>query len=491
VPRLLKALVVVLAVPLVCGAIALSARDQWDDRWQAGLRREFRMRRQPVDERVIARYSLAALCADPRSAATIVPCRSYGRFSSMVSWSAGVAGLGLCLLAAIGLAGRWSRGKRERLLHLFRPGLWATTAGIVFLVVLHGALAAGGVFLLGEVIGRWPISLVLAIGVAIVLLAGSMVRVAFALNRKATIPLVGRALDHGAQPAVARLVVEVCTAVGAEPPDRFVASLSPALFVTEADILCLDGRLTGRTLHVSLPLARILSVDEFRAALAHECSHFTGPEAGLSARFFPIRAGVVRSLRALDGVRGLRSLAVLPVAAIVSFFVDSFERAAAAIGPERELIADRTAASAAGTVSLAAALVKMHAFVPAWETVRSAMASAVAEGTQYVNASALFAELVTASAGPDLLAGIGSRSLQHPTDELPTLADRLAALGVSASVIAPVALVTGPRDPAVSLLPDHETLEQELSAVEHRLLAARRDQDLEEEGPAIPDRLAS
>jgi len=137
----------------------------------------------------------------------------------------------------------------------------------------------------------------------------------------------------------------------------------------------------------------------------------------------------------------------------------------------REARADRAAAAVAGADALASALVKVHVFAPAWEAVVDAMVYAVRSRTQYVNASALFQEIVASNADPERLKGLGPQEQGHPTDRHPPLAHRLEALSVDRERLAAASLVTSPTSPAIALVEDAETIEQGLSAAEQRLIA--------------------
>lgn len=475
--RLVKPLIVLLAVPILTAVIAVSARQQWDDRWQAGLRREFAMRRQRVDERVVARYSLAALCSDGRTAATLRPCRTYNLFSSLVSASVVTGGLGLLMLGAIAAAGYACRVNRSRLPRVFPVGIYAVIAGLVVLVLLHAALAMAGLYLVGEIIERWPSFIVFGIGVAGLLAALAMIQLALSFRRQATASVLGRVLPPGTQPRLWAFIQAVARTAETAPPDRVVAGLGAAFFVTESKVLSLDGPLSGRILYLSLPLARILSVEELRGVLAHELAHFRAGDAGFSQRFYPLFAGVVRAIEGLGRqARGVRALVALPVLAVLSYFLDSFAAAEAAAEREREQAADQVAAAIAGREAYAAALVKIHAFAPAWDAVSAAMERAVSEGEQYVNASELFARVAAASGGPERLRGLGTRSLAHPTDRHPPLARRLEALSIAGAEVASEALATQPSVPAIALLDEFDAIEQSLTRVEHRLLAIGQEQ---------------
>lgn len=483
--RLVKPLAIVLAVPVLCTLMALAARDRLDQRWQAGLRREFILHRQPVNEKLVARYSLGALCSDRRTAATIRPCRPYALFTSVASASFVVGAFGLLVLGAIALGGMTLRGRPGLAVRVFTPAIYAVIACVVLLVLLDGALGIAGLYMLGEVIQRWPVSIVFAAAAAAVLALLSMIQLSLRIARKASTAVLGRELAPEAQRGFFAAVADTARAVGSVPPDNVVAGLAPRVFLTRASVLTLDGRTRGRTLYVSPAIARVLRVEELQGLLAHELSHFSGEDANASSLFYPSYVGARHAIEARRRTaRGIRALATLPVVWVVSFFLDWFAPVESRVGAERELRADRQAAGLVGPAVLASALVKIHAFAPAWDVVLDAMERAVASGTQYENASELFANVVAQNATPERLAGLGSQRLSHPTDSLPPLGVRLAALGVDVPAVLSAALATSPAQPAVSLFDHHEALERDLSEVEHRLLALTRRQYEDDLEPA-------
>ena len=61
-------------------------------------------------------------------------------------------------------------------------------------------------------------------------------------------------------------------------------------------MICLDGKLKGRTMFLSLSLCRILSLDEMKAVLGHELAHYKGLDTRFSRRFYPIYRGATQGL---------------------------------------------------------------------------------------------------------------------------------------------------------------------------------------------------
>ncbi len=475
--NLLKPLLVLLVIPVLATALGMFGRSEWDSRWNATLMRQLAAQRMRPDARLLARYSLATLCSDRRTGARLPPCRTYNLFSTVIGASAVVGGAGFVFLGALLLTGHLCRGSRRRLVWLFRPSLAFAAAGTAALAVAHAVLAiavviAGTTYLFGEPVERVSTSLVLVVGTAAVVWAIAMVAVAFSVTRRPTITVVGRALDLSSQRPLMEEVARVADAVGAQPPRNIVACLAPAVFVTEVKVACLDGVVAGRTLCLSLPLGRIISIDEFRALLAHELAHFSREDEGFARRVAPFHAGASRALGSLARrSRGIRAAAVFPPLVLLRFYMEAVQ-GTEELGAERETTADRLAATVAGRESLGSALVKTQAFGPAWYAAYGVMQEAVAGRMQYLNSSALFQEIVASNTGSERLIGIGQQRVDHPTDRHPTLAERLTALDLNLLQVAAAALETAPVLPAISLVQGYEALEQGLSAAEHHLMAA-------------------
>ena len=473
---LVKPLVMVLAVPMLVTALGILARNQSEARWTADLARQLTVQRVRPDDRVLARYSLASLCSDGRTAARIPPCRTYVVHSALMRASAATGAAGFAFLGGLLLAAHLCRTSRRRMAWLFRPSLVFAAAGTSLLSAANGLLAAAGLaagstFLFGQPVERVSPSLVLVAGTAAVVWAIAASAIAFSLIRRPTLTLVGHRPAPSAQGRLCDEVKRVADAVGAEAPHNIVLCLVPWVAVTDVKMATLDGAVSGPTLCLSLSLCRILSIDELRALVAHELAHFSNEDAGYARRVAPFHSGVSRALGRFAGQsRGIRRLAIAPSATFLGFFLDAVNEGEAP-GVRREARADQVAAAVAGADALASALVKVHAFAPAWDAVVDAMAFAVHSRTQYVNASALFQEIASSNAGPERLQGLGPQEQGHPTDRHPPLAQRLEALGVDRARLAAAALATAPASPAAGLVDDAEAIEQGLSAAEQRLIA--------------------
>src|SRR5262249_45653046 len=145
--------------------------------------------------------------------------------------------------------------------------------------------------------------LFIAVFGAIVLgaLAGivALAKAAFRIPQTARCTVLGQRLREEEYPDLWQYVRECAVRLGALLPHHLVVGLEPTFFATEAQVHCLDGTLTGRTLYFSLPLCRLLTTEELRAILGHELSHFQGLDTHFSQRFYPLYRGSLQALASL------------------------------------------------------------------------------------------------------------------------------------------------------------------------------------------------
>lgn len=152
--------------------------------------------------------------------------------------------------------------------------------------------------------------------------------------------------------------------------------LDPNFFVTEASVTCCGNVFRGRTLYLSEPLCRILSVQELRAIIGHELGHFRGDDTSFSLKFYPIYRGTVQSIEAIaasTSAMGEGGFAVIPAAYALGFFLHCFAQAESRISRDRELAADAIASECAGERTLGVALTKVCAHSIAWQRLSSLM----------------------------------------------------------------------------------------------------------------------
>lgn len=353
-----------------------------------------------------------------------------------------------------------SQSDRNVLLSLFRPGLYLTAVMTTGLIIAHGALIIGTFVVIGVRGGG-----LLLVGLGALAGAAAVIRSSFAVVKTIETFAVGAGVQPAETPAVWNTTTAIATRLGSLQPDNIVLGLDPTFYVTEATVATRETTLTGRTLFCSLPLMRILTIDEFRAIVAHELGHFRGEDTKFSTRFYPIYRGASNAIIGLHNVgEGWARIPVLPAIAIFGFFLERFATAERRHGRERELLADRAGAEATSAQIMATALVKVHAFAGLWDMANVAARKLPDYAIFNANVSAVFAEMSARRSSPKALEGIANTHTAHPTDSHPPLSVRLASLGVSLQSTEMDALRVRPSEAASGLVPDHEERELSLSA---------------------------
>ena len=461
-------LLFILAIPLV--AFGVAKMIQW--RYESNLQSALRIRYPELQAEQLKAISLSTLCAEPRNA-DMPGCNIYSSLKRTKSLAIAAAVLGLGLIAMIATAGRVSRMNRKLLVALFGPGLQLLLVAVPILIILHAIIAMSAVTLIG-LRGFF----ILGIGVGALVGVVAMFRGLFNIVKKTSTVVRGQVVTKGTNPSLWRFTQELANKIGTLPPDQIVIGLEPNFFVTEIDVECLEGQLEGRTMYLSLPLCRILTIAEISAIIGHELGHFKGLDTNFSQDFYPIYKGTAESIAALSAVTGEDSLnsqgvALLPAPSIFSYFMESFALAESEISRERELSADQVGVQVAGEQNVASALLKLLGFSRYWDNVLYEMLGGMAQEQQFINLSSHFADLVNKNNEPVAFAGLEEEQLRHPTDSHPPLNLRLKALGLSVVDVATVAARTTPDRSAIELITDYESMEKELTQAEYRLMASK------------------
>lgn len=382
--------------------------------------------------------------------------------------------LGVVLLAGIAGVSMLVRRRRAALPLIFIPGMRIALGGLFALIAIDAAALVWTVVRASEwITGR---SLHVAV-VALLVLAVSAVAVALvgagiALSRRTSMVLVGHVMPVDQKSPLALMVNRLADQLQARRPTNIVLGLEPAFYATSAEVIVHPQRRVcrGHTLHLSLPLMRTLNNPELAAVIGHELGHFRGADTRFAQQFHPVYTVTSRALQKLDTscLGRVRRAASLPAAAILSFYLERFADAEAALRRERELSADRAGALVSTARHLACALVKIGAFVPLWTDVREKVAADSAP----MNASALFAADAVAHALDADLVRVLEACSRHPTDTHPSAIERIQALGLDAREIAMRALELVDGRSSIDLIEDVEQIERRLTWTEHRVLRA-------------------
>ncbi len=302
----------------------------------------------------------------------------------------------------------------------------------------------------------------------------------FSLVQKARTLVIGTSVSREEAPELWGQIDHIADKLGALRPQQIVVGLDPNFFVTEADVTCLNGNLSGRTMYCSMPLCRILTANEFSSVIGHELGHFKGLDTKFSMDFYPIYRGTISSITSLHetGGEGSASIALLPAIAILSYFLECFSVAESRISRDRELAADMAGSSITNAATIGTALVKIHAFSGLWSAVQDASVEALNNGKVFTNVSKVYADAVLKHAEPKVLEGIAETQLSHPTDSHPPLGARLDALGVSLKGVSGGALDLSLTEAAIKFIKGYEQKEEEISGAYQMILANRHGIDI-------------
>lgn len=423
----------------------------------------------------ISDISVSAVCNDYQIREKLTICNISDNVEFMKNGAITALIISACLLIAIKIAGKIVEGSRILLLFIFKPGLYLIMVILSFLVILQAILGMMAVYYGGLIlIGRIHIFAILGLGIAALWGVLLIIRASFSTIKKATITVLGKKLKKEEQPKIFNFVEDVAKQIGAELPTIILVGLEPNFYVTEANVICLDGKQKGRIMYISLPLCRILEIDEIKTIIAHELAHYKGSDTKFSKKFYPIYRGVMQVLSEMGSYFSkedseiIRHVVLMPVFVILTYFINVFAKSENQISRERELLADSEAAKVGGPHNLATALVKVHAFSNVWIAIQQGMQEVFKKNKKLLlNASLFFQEIVYEMEKYEILKNVSEEGFIHPTDSHPSLSQRLKNLNLSPSDIINDVIKTKPKQPAINLFDKIEILEEKLTELEY------------------------
>ena len=216
-------------------------------------------------------------------------------------------------------------------------------AGIVAIFVAQLAFLSWGLW------SRRPIIGLVTVFVAVPLIKStvSAIRACFFRIRAPE----GLRLARSDGGALYDLVEDVRRKIGAPAVDSITIT---GAFNASAVVFTPPRRLRRhRTLVLGLPVLTTLSLAELRAVIAHELAHFSGAHDAFAAWVYRVR----RSWFTLQAALDRRMATPVYVYSIIGWYVPRLDAASAEVNRRHELVADRVAASVAGSRAAADALV--------------------------------------------------------------------------------------------------------------------------------------
>lgn len=356
-----------------------------------------------------------------------------------------LCGITAALIPALGLLCRCRWTFRLRLLLTFGPlHRWVR--------LLWSALVLG--LSLMPLFGPFPLGALTFISLPVALL--HLRQIGWVRPRKG-LPLQARKISRANGQRLWNSIDRLASRLNLSGPDEIIAGLEPLFFVTQYSIPTIEGQTRGRTLYLSLPLCRILSLEEFDAIMAHELSHLGGYDSHLNRWFEPNweRATLnLKNIRYRIQTQRYR-IDLIAFARVLSFLCFWFKLAATKTQHQRELDADRKSSQALGARPLATGLTKLQQFSRVWHSTQDLIAIARKHDAQIKNESQLFQILTEACDTQPLTGYAAAESPSHPA-----LLQRLRALKVSPEQLSRKDLeLASPIDSAIRLIPGCEVIE--------------------------------
>jgi Zn-dependent protease with chaperone function len=235
----------------------------------------------------------------------------------------------------------------------------------------------------------------------------------------------GEVVSEAAAPALWQHVRAISARLGTAPPDQIIAGIDASFYVTEHEVILGDSVQKGRSLFVSLPLLKVLTVEEADAVLGHEMAHFSGDDTLWSRRISPFlrKMGIYLNTLANGGI-------TVPVFHFMHFFWKLYQFSLGRMSRSREFRADGIGASQSSPDALARALVKIVAYCEYRGKTENDII-----GKREMEAELQLADRLERGF-PVFLTGFTNErdaavaETPHPFDSHPPLASRLEALGL-------------------------------------------------------------
>lgn len=216
---------------------------------------------------------------------------------------------------------------------------------------------------------RIPVFILIAIGVAPLVSLWAAFRAIKAMFFSKPEFQTAVVLKISEKPKLYEAIKEVCAKVKTKIPDTVIFHIEPTFFVTEGKLRTLDGLVKNRTLAISAPLVRQLTINEFKAILAHEFAHFSGNDTVYSRFVVPVYKSVNSAINDIAGInegnkgdsniiKAMNLLLFVPVI-FLKIFIMYFATIDNILSRSRELRADWIASSNFGRNNMESGLVKV------------------------------------------------------------------------------------------------------------------------------------
>lgn len=435
----------------------------------------------------LALTDLAGVCLPGGFSLTLAPiCANLQPHYAFLLACAATAAAGLFVIASFAIAS-FITGANRVLLSFVFPGL--SFIGLILVALIVAAqialLAGAAYFAEAFWLGQAHVFVLLGFAAIGAVLGLTILWRTLRMFRPAVGGVVGVPFSPIEQPRLALMVQQIANATGARMPDNIVLGLDTNFFATTAPIHTPTSRrlLTGQTLYLSLPLMRVLSLDEVKAVVGHELAHFSGADTIYSRQFAPIYRGLAEAAHEADENKPYdKNPLLLPARLFLRFMMNCFSRNAARASRARELRADSIGAKASTPADLGYALIKCGILSMLWQRELEDTMRDIARGRFRRNMSRSFEDKLKFDVDPEKLPPLVAFALgahtPHPTDSHPATQDRLTQLGLNLVDVTSEARVMErffSQRPARLALDNMENVEEILTQIYHQLIIGPRD----------------
>ena len=337
-------------------------------------------------------------------------------------WSL-VAGTVLMLtIAALGALAFKSRKLQYR---SFVVGWWVLMVASALAVVIQGFFAVWLSFWVTAFL--WQKYFVKLIVVAALFALGGVAVIVLKIFSKTHSDnhVDGELLTEAQAPLLLRRVKHLASRMRTAPPDHIVAGIDTNFFVTQAPLTVGGKTFTGRSLYMSIPLLRVMSMQEADAVLGHELAHFRGGDTQASADLGP-------KLQQFDQyVEGMRTGGLtMVVYPFLQLYRIIFQLALSTDSRKREFRADYLASKLVSPQAIAQSLIKISAYANYRSNTESALFDSENQlpGALGIGAKVAMG-LYPYAASDDFFDDMRTAHIPHPFDSHPPLEQRMKKVG--------------------------------------------------------------
>lgn len=372
------------------------------------------------------------------------------------AWGILIAGFGI--LVAMGLLGALAfKGRRGQLLSV-RIALPLLKIVGTLMVVALGIIGLWlGCWIALVAMGIHDIRLFVCIGLVVICSVLAMVASIFTKIAPdgATDAEV---LSREQAPALWERVDRLAQQVGTTPPDNIVVGIDDNFYVMEAPMHLEQCTLEGRTLFVSIPLLRQLSMKQADSVMVHELTHLHKGDTKVSAALGPLLHRFDRYTQEIHG----NYLAWGVYLTLITYRF-MFELASSRERRQREYIADRTAAELIGPQYITEALIKLSAYSAYRGEVERGLFNHDDVHEELRISRVVMDGLDEYARSSSFIESINEQNTPHPFDSHPVLGERMKNAGhiVDSQAFPAIATAT-PTQTWVDLMPDGDDIESRM-----------------------------